>query len=145
MGGFAWGPHCYGSTATSMTTTTTANVALTGNTHTVTSTTAPSPNPVAPATRQISSGSCHDIGCAEMSEHDCQTLAGETRNGFYRFDASSWAPNAADGYPAPDHCYTEPLNGYLFFNRRATSQDATNIRHKLCMCPSEAPTPTILP
>jgi len=110
--GFACGPTCSGLTTEISTTT-----------------------PAASTVHSISSGSCHSVGCVEMTEPECKTFAEEHGAGFI---SGSWAPNAADGTPAPDHCYMKPQNGHMFFNRRSSVQEATNIRSKVSHNPSES-------
>ena len=49
----------------------------------------------------------------------------------------TWEPNAADGEPAPDHCYIRSTDNRaegMFFNHRTTPQNATKLRNKVCSC-----------
>merc|ERR1712187_585560 len=99
-----------------------------------------SSNTAASTMRQINRGSCHSVDCTELTESECEAFAAHNGAGFI---PGSWAPNAADGTPAPDHCYGKPENGYTLFNRRNSTQEATDTRNKVCLCASQGSTDTL--
>ena len=79
---------------------------------------------------RISSGSCKKIGCSEMNLEQCKKY-GVEKKVKWKLEGT-WEPNAADGKPAPDHCYIS--NAGMFFNHRQSLQDATKERNKVCSC-----------
>jgi len=126
--------------ASTETTITATSLTSVTSTTTVTSSTTLSSNTAASTMRQIDRGSCHSVDCMELTESECEAFAAHNGAGFIR---GSWAPNAADGTPAPDHCYVKPENGYTLFNRRNSTQEATDTRNKVCLCASQGSTVTL--
>jgi len=81
-------------------------------------------------------GSCLSNKCKDMTiSKQCRALIGtESWASSSKFYEGTWEPNASDGKPAPDGCYIRLSSMTIFWNNRATSQDATKDREKICFC-----------